>query len=40
MLAPDSAIRVSLGPETTEADVDAFLAAWAQFVAQARRSAA
>ena len=35
-----SAIRVSLGPETTEADVDAFLAAWTQFVAQARRRAA
>ena len=35
-----SAIRVSLGPETTSADVDAFLAAWTQFVRQAHRSAA
>lgn len=34
------AIRVSLGPDTTAAEVDAFVEAWAAFVAKAGRSAA
>jgi cysteine desulfurase len=34
------AIRVSLGPDTTEAEVDAFAAVWRAFVEKAGRSAA
>lgn len=38
---PADAIRVSLGPETTEAEIDAFVAAWTAFAAKAlkRRTA-
>jgi len=35
-----SAIRVSLGPATTEGDIETFLAAWARLAARASRSAA
>jgi cysteine desulfurase len=35
-----SAIRVSLGPETGAADIDALIAAWGKLAARARRSAA
>jgi len=35
-----SAIRVSLGPDTTEAEIDGFVAAWTALVGKARRNAA
>jgi len=38
---PSDAIRVSLGPDTTEAEIDAFVAAWTAFASKAlqRRTA-
>jgi cysteine desulfurase len=35
-----SAVRVSLGPDTSAAEIDAFVAAWSKLAARARRSAA
>jgi cysteine sulfinate desulfinase/cysteine desulfurase-like protein len=35
-----SAIRVSMGPETTKDDVDAFLEAWTTLAARAKQTTA